>query len=140
MLADWTRDLGTENNIEPLDSLNSNIRYDLTKDLNLYFSLNDPEYDFTDTPSDFFDSNTFISKFKHVNKPLYISLNIQSLMSKFNELKEFINLMLKAGLNIEIIALQEIWAIQNPDLINIPGFNFISKERKNQRGVGLAFT
>jgi len=60
-------------------------------------------------------------------------------MSKHSELSNFISLITKAGVNLEIIALQETWALPNPDLINIPGFTFIFKNRKPQRGGGVGF-
>ena len=130
---------GMVDNNDVLGSLNSNLMYDISKELKLYFLLNDPEFDSPEIPSEFFDSKTFIDKFKNSNRPLYLSLNVQSLMSKFSELKSFINLMTKNDINLEIIALQETWDISVPDLVNIPGYSFVSKNRKNQRGGGVGF-
>ena len=47
--------------------------------------------------------------------------------------------MTKNDINLEIIALQETWDISVPDLVNIPGYSFVSKNRKNQRGGGVGF-
>jgi hypothetical protein len=44
------------------------------------------------------------------------------------------------GVNVEIIALQEIWSIDNPDLLVIPGFHpLIFKQRAGMRGGGVGF-
>ena len=37
------------------------------------------------------------------------------------------------------MALQETWNIPHPDLIQIPDFNFIHTQRKNQKGGGVGF-
>jgi hypothetical protein len=41
--------------------------------------------------SRYYDINSFISRFKNSKNPIILSLNIQSLHSKYNELKSFIN-------------------------------------------------
>jgi hypothetical protein len=47
--------------------------------------------------------------------------------------------LINKNVKIAIIALQEIWSVQYPDLFNIPGFSFVYKLRSNGRGGGVAF-
>jgi hypothetical protein len=44
-----------------------------------------------------------------------------------------------SGVNIIAIALQEIWSVPYPDLVQIPNYNFYYKTRKNSRGGGVGF-
>jgi len=46
---------------------------------------------------------------------------------------------IRNGVQIDIIAVQEIWQIQNIDTIQIPGFNFYFKQRTFGRGGGVGF-
>jgi hypothetical protein len=73
------------------------------------------------------------------NKPLILSMNIQSLNSKFNELKLFLADFEKNGVNIVAVALQEIWQIQHDDLIQIPNYNFVYLQRNGMKGGGVGF-
>ena len=49
-------------------------------------------------------------------------------MSKHLELCNFLSLVTEQGVNIEVIALQEIWSVPCVNLINIPGYTFVFKE------------
>jgi hypothetical protein len=59
------------------------------------------EYDFSESPYDdinsscYIDEIEFISRFRNFNNLLVMSLNIQSLNSKFNSLLEFLNVLEK---------------------------------------------
>jgi len=67
--------------------------------------------------------------------PVYISLNVQSLNSKFESLCHFIKDLLVQNVKIEIIAIQECWKIEFPELLVIPGYHpFIFKQREGMRG------
>jgi hypothetical protein len=46
---------------------------------------------------------------------------------------------LNNNINIKVICLQEVWQVPFPDLIAIPGFTFVSKQRNNSRGGGVGF-
>jgi hypothetical protein len=52
-------------------------------------------------------------------KPIILSVNIQSLNSKFNELKQMLSEFEQNNINIVAVALQEIWQIHHPDLMQI---------------------
>ena len=72
--------------------------------------------------------------------PCYISLNVQSLNSKYESLKDYIIKLISKNDNIEIIALQEVWQIQHIDLISIPGFHpLVCSQRGGMRGGGVGF-
>jgi hypothetical protein len=72
--------------------------------------------------------------------PLYLSINIQSLLSKHEQLLQFIQELEKSDVTIEVIAVQEIWDVQYANLVNLPGFKpLIYKKRKNMRGGGVGF-
>ena len=60
-------------------------------------------------------------------------------MSKHQELCNFLDSVFELGIRIDVIALQEIWAIPQVSLINIPGFTFVSKTRELTRGGGVGF-
>jgi exonuclease III len=65
---------------------------------------------------------------------------VQSLNSKFDSLKDYITDLTSKNLNIEIIALQEIWQVNHLDLVTIPGFHpLISTQRRGMRGGGVGF-
>ena len=77
--------------------------------------------------------------FANSSKPLLASLNIQSLMSKHSNLKDFLADSSSNNIPIDILAIQETWSIHHPHLVNIPGFNFIHKQRPSGRGGGVGF-
>ncbi len=88
----------------------------------------------------FHDFESFTSDPTIVNSPVYINLNVQSLNSKHANLNEYVSELIAKGLNIEIIALQEIWTIDHPQLLNIEGFHpLIYKQRAGMRGGGVGF-
>jgi hypothetical protein len=81
-----------------------------------------------------------IASIRNSGNSLYLSLNIQSLNSKFEKLKVFILELHQKGLNIEVIALQETWEIQYPELLIIPGYQqIVFKNRLGMRGGGVGF-
>jgi hypothetical protein len=124
-----------------LADINSNPLFDLKSVANYLFEHNDDEdwpnpYSFINIDSRFYDPPSFTNKFKNNNNPIFISLNVQSLMSKHSALMDFINGLLRDNIAICIIAVQEIWSIPYPDLVKIPGFKFVFKTRSDGRGGG----
>jgi hypothetical protein len=59
------------------------------------------------------------------NKPVILSSNVQSLNSKFCELKSFIIELESKNICIADIEMQEIWQVKHPDLLSLPNFNLI---------------
>ena len=72
--------------------------------------------------------------------PIYLNINIQSLLSKFNQLKTQILELLERNVKIDVISIQETWEVRYPDQFTIPGFQkFICKTRDGTRGGGVGF-
>ena len=67
-----------------------------------------------------------------------MSWNIQSLSSKFDQLKDYINFLKSNKVQLDVISIQEIWSIPNPEIFRLDDFEFIYTCRKT-RGGGVAF-
>lgn len=62
-------------------------------------------------------------------------LNCRSILNKLDEIKDLLT-----RLPVTVLALTETWLTDNEDdLINIPGYQFLSKPRYKCRGGGIAF-
>ena len=85
------------------------------------------------------DNSNFFKALQNNSAPFMLSLKIQSLNSKFNELNSFTSDLNKDYSNLSLIALQEIWQIQHPDLFTINGFKFFSSQRTKNKGGGVGF-
>ncbi len=98
-------------------SLNSNPRLDNSQIMNNLLHTEDSTNTFINInlKTSFYDMEKMISSYKHSKIPLLLSTNIQSLQSKFQELKNFIIMLLNNNVQISAIALQEIWQINHPD-------------------------
>ena len=130
----------TTENTGSLQFLNSCSRYDLSDKLKLFFGDDNEENVFLDDMPNrkYFDMESFIKNCKQLNC-IFLSLNVCSLMSKFDELSSLIIRLSTSNVNIKIIALQEIWNIPYPELVNIPNFKFAHKVRNVSKGGGVAF-
>ena len=84
----------------------------------------------------YYDISSLEANFSNSSNLILASLNIQSLMSKHSDLKNFLLETSAKNIPIDILALQETWSIHHPHLVNIPGFNFIHHQR---RGGGIGF-
>ena len=128
------------NSNDSLDTLNSNINFDLKNALEIFFGDDNEENSFiNDNHSHlYFDLDTFANKFTN-NSIIFLSINVCSLMSKHQNLSLAINDMLKKQVKIKVIAVQETWNVPYPELVNINGFKLFIKTRTNNRGGGIAF-
>jgi hypothetical protein len=117
-----------------LTSLNHNASYDLKTSAQFLYENDDwpNPYLHVNIDSKFFDTDSFYSKFSNHPHPVFLSINIQSLMSKYDNLKIFVSDLIKHNVPIASIAVQEVWSVQHSDLVYIPGFKFYY----NSRGVG----
>ena len=71
------------------------------------------------------------------SEEVFLNLNVQSLMSKFDKLKSFVLNLTNNGVTIDLIAMQETWCIKNPKLLTLPGFQpLIFTNRCKGRGGG----
>ena len=122
--------LNNNRNLDLLSILMNNQGSPEENDINPYLEMK--------IDSSFYDEETFISKFKDTNKPIFLNLNVQSLMSKFEKLKHFIVNITNKGLQIDVIAMQETWTVKYPNLLILPGFQQpIIKMRKKGKGGGV---
>jgi len=75
-----------------------------------------------------------------LESPVYLSINVQSLNSKFECLNSFIADLVSKKINVEVIAIQECWNIEYAELLQIPGYHpFIFHQREGMRGGGVGF-
>jgi hypothetical protein len=130
-----------DNNENVLLELNSNINLDLLSSLNRYFTTEDNinPYEITTINSKFHDPDSFALSYSNTTSPIFLNINIQSLPSKYENLKHTILSLANNNISVPVIAVQEIWQIPYPDSINIPGYKFIYKQRKVNRGGGVGF-
>ncbi len=86
-----------------------------------------------------YDTSSFISSHKNSPHPIIINLNIQCLNSKLQDLKQFVKETVNDNnMPIKFIALQEVWTVNYPNLVNIPDYKFVFKPRPHgERGGGV---
>ena len=91
----------------------------------------------TSVDSHYFDLNSFKTSFSQTKSPIYLSLNIQSLQSKFADLKHLVSEFLNDEVCIDLIILQETWNINFPELLVLPDYQkLVYKNRSGMRGGG----
>jgi hypothetical protein len=123
--------LNSNNSLDFLHKFSETVRDDIYID-NPYLNVH--------IDSKFYDVNSLLLIPNITNSPVYISLNIQSLNSKIDSLRSFIIDLADKKVNVEIIAIQECWSIEYPDLVQISGYHpFISNQRVGMRGGGVGF-
>ena len=123
-----------------LDNLNNDPSLNASTLLNNFIKDDEVISQFfnTDLSSKFYDVYSLKSDFQSSTNPLILSVNIQSLNSKFNELKIFINDLLKSNVPIDLIVLQETWNITYANMLELPGFQpLLYRNRNNMRGGGV---
>jgi hypothetical protein len=116
--------------------------YDASNILNEFITDDDADNPLLNVKlnSSYFKPDDFIQKFKHTSKPLLVSVNIQSITSKFNSINAFISEITHNNVPIPVIALQETWGVEYPELIKIHGYQpIVHKSRVNTRGGGVGF-
>ncbi len=122
-------------------SLNSNSQFDLASTFNNYYGINpdaNPYYDLN-ISSNYFDHSSFTEIHCCPSKPIILNLNIQSLQSKFESLKQFVAELTSKGTHIIAITLQEIWKITDMQTVTLDNFILFTSERKLRRGGGLEY-
>ena len=121
--------LNSDNSLNLHNKLTYNVEPD---DFNPYTELS--------VDSLFHDMPSIISKFSNTCRPLFLNINIQSLNSKYEKLKNFILTLTNKNVSIDLISLQETWSIKHPRLLDIPGFQpLIFTNRNRGRGGGVGF-
>jgi hypothetical protein len=128
------------NNIELLATLNANKFYDTSTMLNNFIHTDDDLNIFShiNLTSSYHNFSSLQTNYGPTTSPLLLSINIQSLQSKFSNLVQLIQEINTQGFKIDVIALQETWNVDHPEMYNIPGFHplLIEKRSNNKRGGG----
>jgi len=130
-------------NADHIDALNRKAELDFFTEYNREYhdvEVDDNPYFGINVNSKYYDiENLAATEFVKAT-PLYISINIQSLQSKFNDLCSLISEFAEKNIDIDVIALQEVWDIRYPELFSIPGYKpLICKTRRGMRGGGVGF-
>jgi len=126
-----------------MDNLLNNPDLDFLSQFNNHIPELDPEpspYDNIVTQCKYYDESSFLSEFKGSSNRFFLSLNIQSLPSKFNEFEDFVKTLCRNNCAPDFICLQETWKIIDPSLYDIDGYNFAFLSRSNNvqgGGVGI---
>jgi hypothetical protein len=75
--------------------------------------------------------------FNRSGNPLILSLNIQSLNSKYESLKTMVSDLIDAHVPLDLIIIQETWEVKYPSLVSLPGFQqIVTRTREGRRGGG----
>jgi exonuclease III len=77
------------------------------------------------------------SKYKNIT---IMSYNVQSLQAKFSELRDFLDLAASLNFQPDIILVQEIWQVPDPNIFCLKSFQpifFKCRERGQGGGVGV---
>jgi hypothetical protein len=118
-------------------TLNLNPDYNSTTILNNHLNADYENPLNINIGSCYFNKFDFTKKFANSKNPIYLSLNIQSLMSKHESLKSLVCDLRIARVPVDAIAIQETWSIPYPELVHIPGFQTILYRKSgNERGRG----
>lgn len=91
--------------------------------------------------SKYYNDDNFISMMSNKTNPFTVlSMNIQSINAKFDELKIYIEILKKNGISYNAICIQESWLRNdtNTTLYDLEGYNLISKGSRVTSHGGLA--
>jgi hypothetical protein len=102
--------------------------------------LNDDPLFGINLDSSYHDIESLANLCNQKKSAIYLSLNVQSLMSKHENLSLEIAELEQKNITIDVIAVQEIWDLRYPELVSLAGYNsIIFKKRRNMRGGGVGF-
>jgi hypothetical protein len=122
------------NDIPELDFFTQYNR--LYRDVN----LNDDPYANVVLESQYYDFGNIRNNNRVCESSVYLSINIQSLNSKYAELCLLVEDLKKKNVTVDAIAIQETWEIRYADQICLPGFQpILFKNRVGTRGGGVGF-
>ena len=122
-----------------LNSFNQSNTSDLPDSYN---DVNDNPYDLSTIKCTYMDENQFATCLAFKKKFSFMSLNIQSISSKFSEFSEFIYCLDAKNSFSDVILLQETWKIVDTSCFSLRGYSqptFKSRSKGQGGGVGLYF-
>ncbi len=103
-----------------IDALNSEST---DENSNLFYGNNsESPYSSSNFTTTYADPNSFVTKYAKENRLSFLSLNIQSLPSKYQELSDLIQLMSSTNCEPDIICLQETWFVIDPSFFPLPNY------------------
>jgi hypothetical protein len=116
------------------------IFFSLYNQLYRDLDINDDPYYGLNIFSGFLDPVTLSNMCSNYKSSVFLSINIQSLLSKHEQLVLEIAELEQKNIVVDVIALQETWDIKYPELVVLDGFNpVIFKRRRGMRGGGVGF-
>jgi len=108
--------------------------------------LENNNFDYTDSPytssnfsTTYMDISTYMENYNSNQNLKLLSLNIQSLPAKFNELNSLIISLLDKNCAPDVIALQEIWQVLDASHFPLPGYLpliFTTRSKGTRGGCG----
>jgi hypothetical protein len=129
--------------VNDLDTLNLRADLDFFSVYNSIYvdeAVNDDPYFGVKLSSKFHSIESLSSLCSNQKSAVYLSLNVQSLLSKHEQLSTEISELELNNVTIDAIALQETWVVKYTDLVPLNGFNpLIFKRRRDMRGGGVGF-
>ncbi len=108
----------------------------------IFNEANDNPYESLQISCDYYDENEYSLKYRNRKNFSMLSLNIQSLLAKFNEFRELLSHFDSAACSPDIIFIQETWKKFYPthfSLHNYSPLEFICRDNRQGGGVGLYF-
>ncbi len=118
--------------------LSNDYEQNQDSNLNVFNDVTANPYDDLLINCNYYDESQFIQKFSNNKKFSLLSLNIQSLPSKYNELCEFIYTLENAKCSPDVILLQETWKIVDKSIFPLRGYSeLIHKGRSAGQGGGV---
>ena len=135
---------GTDNlSNNPLFNLIDTLNMDpLNENPNGMFYGNDIESPYSSSKflTSYADPNQFVTKYAGENRLSFLTLNIQSLTSKYHELHDLIQQMSTTNCEPDIICLQETWFIIDPTFFPLPNYQtLIHTNISKSQGGGVGF-
>jgi hypothetical protein len=129
--------------LSDIDILNGRAELDFFTSYNNSYRdtvLNDDPYYGITINSGFHDIYSLSNICRAYNGPVFLGINIQSLQSKHENLCLELDELIKNNINVDVIALQEIWDVRYPELMAIDGFKpLIYRKRRGMRGGVVGF-
>ena len=111
--------------------------HDEYSDVNHNNFVDDSPYANIDIKCKYLDEFQYCLEYKNLKNLSFMTFNIQSLQSKFNQFKDMMQNLINNSCAPEIILLQEIWKLHDAVHFDLAGYTFIHKTRTSSQGGGV---
>ena len=126
--------LSTDQEYDFLNVLHES-QFTVNNDINMF---NDSPYSNIEFSCKYTDEINYKSNNKNLKEFSFLYYNIQSLHAKYNDFENLINNLLSNNCAPDVILLQEIWQIYDPQYFTIPGYHpILFKCRTTCQGGGV---